>query len=431
MLRKLTDIIKKIFPKNQFQKGVWWNFFSFIVLGIGGVLLNFLILFFWGPDVLGSFNQVYAVFILSSQFAVFGLYSPVLKFISQHSDNQKNCNEIISSALFLAFIITTAVSLIFYYLAPLIGRLMDSENVARGLLYAAPGLWLFSINKILLSFLNGKRQMKPFAIFYIMRYCLLPLSLAGLAIFHLPGYAVPVIFSVTEFIVCIPLLAYSSKFFSFTSPRACWSWFQVHLPFGAKSILSGGVTEINSRIDILMLGAFFSDKIVGIYSFAAMLAEGLDQIPVIFRVNYNPVLAKNIAEQKFSEIKVMVKGFLKKWMMAAVLVGILAISAYPLAVKIMSKSPELMAGWVVFAILVAGIVIKSGYSVFWDIPVQSGFPGHQAALIVAVSLSNVIMNSIMIPIWGMSGAAIATSLSFVLGIFYLKAIVKKTAQIAI
>lgn len=417
--------------KQKFRRDVLWNILSFGAMAISGIALNALILAKYGPATLGAFNQVYAIYIFLSQFAVLGLYAPVLKFISQYSEDKKTCDEIFTSAIILGVLAASLATFVFWILSPWAGRLLDSRDVAKGLVFAIIGLWCFSLNKIFLAFLNGKRQMKAFAIFNTIRFLMLPASLVVLILLKLPGYVTPLVFSITESFLLIGLFFFSIRLFSFATFSQCRRWFLVHLPFGAKSLIGGGVSEINTRIDVLMLGAFFSDKIVGIYSFAAMLAEGLDQIPSIFKVNFNPLITKIVISGRLQELKRTIRTFLKKWMPAAFLIGVLAVLVYPLAAKIISNDPELLAGRIVFAILLAGIVIKSGYAVFWELPTQSGFPGYQTALIITVSLSNIIMNSLMIPLWGMYGAAIATALSFIFGVFYLKFIVKKTIGVII
>ena len=427
-----NTVIKNIFfPRTKFQRDVLWNTLSFVTMGISGIALNILIVIKYGAEILGAFNQVYALYILVSQLAVFGLYASVLKHISEHSENRPLCNEIITSALLIGLVIASLVSLVYYIGASPIGKLLDSSLVVKGLIFSLVGLWCFSINKILLAFLNGKRLMKAFALFTAFRYLMLPLSLVGLILLGLPGYAAPIIFSLTEFILLIGLIIFSFRFFSITSINKCKKWFKVHLPFGGKSLVGGTVTEMNTRIDVLMLGAFFGDKVVGIYSFAAMLAEGLDQIPSIFRVNYNPLLTKFVVTKHLKELCLIIRTFLKKWVPFALMIGFLAVLIFPLFVKIITDEPDFLKGWIIFAILIAGIVARSGYAVFWDLPAQSGHPGYQTILITLVAISNILLNYFFILQWGMYGAAIATAISFILGIFYLKIIVKKLLGVII
>jgi len=430
-MSKIDKVKNILFPKTEFQKDIWWNGLSFAIMGISGIVLNVLILVKYNVEILGAFNQVYAIYILISQLAVWGLYSSVLKHTSQYSDDESVCNQILTSALILGIGIASAVTFLCYLIIPLAGYLLESLNVELGLTFILLGLWCFAINKILLSFINGKRLMKAFAFFNSFRYLMLPSFLVILILLNLPGYTIPLIFSLTEFVLLIVLSVFVFRLFSFTPISKCKKWFKIHLPFGAKSLLGGSIVEINSRVDVLMLGLFLSDKVVGIYSFAAMLAEGFDQIPTIFRVNYNPLLTKLTVQKKFSDLSLMVRTFIKKWLPMSMIFGFVIIIGFPFIIKVIFSETDLFESWMVFAILITGIVLKSGYSVFWELPTQSGHPGYQTLLITFVAISNVILNYFFILQWGIYGAAIATSCSFVLGIFYLKLIVNKTLKIKI
>jgi len=53
------------------------------------------------------------------------------------------------------------------------GIIFGSEAVTEGFIYAIPGLLFFALNKVLLSYLNGMRQMVSFAIFNFLRFALM------------------------------------------------------------------------------------------------------------------------------------------------------------------------------------------------------------------------------------------------------------------
>ena len=53
--------------------------------------------------------------------------------------------------------------------------------------------------------------------------------------------------------------------------------------------MSGILTEVNTRVDILVLGYFHGDTLVGVYSFAAILAEGFSQLPMVVRRSIDPL----------------------------------------------------------------------------------------------------------------------------------------------
>lgn len=425
-LSNLKDIV---FTKSKFHRDVWWNALSFAVMGISSIALNILLLAKYGGQTLGAFNQVYAVYILASQVAAFGLPSSVLKYIAEHSENHSHCNEILTSALLLVLGIAGCVCLVYYFSAFGVGKLLDSEAVRKGMIFSVCGLWFFAINKILLAFLNGRQFMKAFALFNSYRYVALPAFLVTFIVIGLPGYISPLVFTLTEATLFVALLVFVFRFWSITLPdKKC---LKAQLVFGSKSLVGGTAAEMNTRVDVLMLGVFCSDKVVGIYSFAAMLAEGIDLIPVIFRVNYNPLLTKQVIACRLEELCSLIKGFVKRWHPIALVIGVAAVLAFPLLVKIITNDPELSKGWAVFAILIAGIILRSGYYVFWELPVQAGHPGWQTTLILLVMVGNILLNFLLIPRWGIYGAATATAITFLLSIVWLKIVVNKILGIRI
>ena len=100
-------------------------------------------------------------------------------------------------------------------------------------------------------------------------------------------------------------------------------------------------------------------------------------------------------------------------------IGLVAILGYPM-LNLLGFAPEFNQSWSVFAILMAGILFSAGYLPFQMIFNQVGQPGHQTLFLVMFFLTNVILNMLFIPLFGMYGSALATALAFMFQIFYLK-----------
>ncbi len=417
---------------NQLQKGVLWNFLSFVVLALSGIILNILIVLNYGTDALGVFNQVYAVYVLASQLAVFGLYASVLKYVSEYSEDKEKCDGIMTSAVLLCAFIAAIISFLYFYAASFFGDIFHSPDVGKGVALSSIGLWFFAMNKVFLSFLNGKSLMKEFALFYIFRYLALLASLIVLIIFGFSGSVIPLIFTSAEFFLFFVLIFFLFKFRGFSfSARDFFDWIKKHFIFGAKSFIGGGVIEVNARVDVVMIGIFLSDKAVGVYSFASMIAEGAAHIPSIFKANYDPILTKLITNSKFDELSALIKSFLKKWMPPAIILAVILALIFPLAGKMFLEEDEFVLSWIIFSILIIGTVIKSGYDVFWNLPSQAGFPVYQTVLILSVALSNIFLNYFLISSFGLYGAAAELTISALFGIFLLRKIVRKIIGISI
>ena len=170
--------------------------------------------------------------------------------------------------------------------------------MGTGIALIAPGVLLFSINKVLVCILNGMRHMRAYAIFQTLRFVLIVLMLYILIRFEQPTEYLPVSLTVAEAVLLIALMIYLNlRVFALWSRRPTRYWFKEHFRFGLRGCLSGALSEMNTRIDVLMLGYFLiSDSVVGLYSFAAIPAEALGQLAMVVRRNVDPVLGACFAK---------------------------------------------------------------------------------------------------------------------------------------
>ena len=81
---------------NKLTLDISWNYLSFFILAISGLIINFIIALSFSSEGLGIFNQTYAFFVIFSQFSVFGIHYSVLKLSAE---------VIISSCIFSPFLI--------------------------------------------------------------------------------------------------------------------------------------------------------------------------------------------------------------------------------------------------------------------------------------------------------------------------------------
>lgn len=416
---------------SKLRKDIIWNYLSLGILAVSGILINVIIAGFYGAETLGVFNQVYAVYIVASQFATGGVQLSVIKHVAEFVEDSEKLNKIISSATVLAFILGIATGSIVFLSKDFIGNLLASPGVAKGLFFVAPALVFFSLNKVLIMALNGLRRMKAFAFCLAVRY-LLMIGYVVLATFlSLPGHTLSAAFLVAESLLFMILLIIININMSFVHWTRWDNWLRTHAIFGFKGFFSGILVELNTRVDILMLGFFLSDKSVGIYTLAAMVAEGLYQALIVIRSNVDPILVRLISEKKFDEIKSLVRKTQKILYPAMAAVILCVIGLFPFGVELIEVNTVFIESWPVVAILSVGILISSGYIPFNGIMIQAGLPEYHTLLTILAVGSNIVLNTIMIPLWGIKGAAIATGSSFVLSVIYLNIMVKRQLKFSL
>ena len=97
---------------------------------------------------------------------------------------------------------------------------------------------------------------------------------------------------------------------------------------------------------------------------------------------------------------------------------------YPIALELIGARPEFAESRLPFAILVGGIAAAAGYLPFGQMLLMGGRPAAHTALIGSTVLTNVIGNAILIPRYGLAGAAAATAVSMVVSIVLLRVLVR-------
>jgi O-antigen/teichoic acid export membrane protein len=399
--------------QSKFMTDAMWNYGAFAVMAATGVILNFFIAAHFGIAALGVFNQIYAIYVVTAQFAVMGFHDSAQKHISELDAEPGHLGVVSAAALVLAAGFGLIVAFAIYFLSYPIGLLIDSQAVGKGLALVAPGLALFAINKVLMGVLNGGRRMKAFAAGQSLRVSVILFSCLGLAWAGQPPYMLGLSFTIAEAIL-LPFLLYLVRPHAtdFSSGKALKEWIKVHFHFGSKALINGFLAESYIRIDIIMLAIFVSDRDVGIYSFAALFIEGLFQVPVVFRTLANPELARLL---KSGDKQATVR-FCRKVALASLGVFVVAAAAvlfiYPFLGPyfpddlVNLSHPLLM-------ILIGGLVIYALMIPMEMIVLQGGMPGRQSLLMTFNVLVNAGLNLALIPLFGLYGAAIATAIAFI------------------
>jgi len=396
----IEELSERLSLKGRFASDVVWNTASFFVLGISGILLNILIGRAYHAEALGVFNQVFALYIFFSQFAVFGIHLSVVKHIAEFSNDNAVAAAVARSGVVVVSVTGLLVSIVAFGFSESIGRFLGSEDVGLSWQLVAPGLWFFSINKVLLGILNGHRHMKVFAICQALRFIFIVAILSILIVEHVSVPYLALSISCAEVIlsfVLIIALCYCKV--PFRSP-SLKNWPSKHFRFGSKSFLSGTLGELNTRIDILMLGIFLSDTHVGIYSMAALVVEGIMQFSTVVRNVLNPVLTKLYVQEQFDELQQLIRQGVSLFFYAMLIVGGLTCVSYPFVIELLVGDSHFYTSWIPFCILIAGFVLRSGYFPFNMLLVQAGLPGWFTIQRGMVVLTNIVLNVLFIPLWG-------------------------------
>jgi O-antigen/teichoic acid export membrane protein len=295
-----------------------------------------------------------------------------------------------------------------------IGRLLESDAVTEGMLWAAPGVFCFAINKVLMGVVNGLRRMRAFAVYTSLRYTLLGMGLGLARHAHLEADQLPVIWTFTEGVLLLVLLVELFATVSVRTGARRWrEWAVRHIAFGARGMVATLAFEINSKIDVWLLGIVLPDDAVGIYSLASALYEGVIQLSIVLQNNLNPLLARHLGLGEHAAVEALAKRT-RKWFVPSMFgVAILSSALYPAIIPTMIGNASFVDGAIPFAIMMGGLALASPWLPFTQLLVMGNRPGWYAIYVVGVLAINLLANLILLSAFGMIGAAIATATSMI------------------
>lgn len=421
-------LLNKIPVSEKFRNDTIWNFVSLGLFGITGLIISFTISKFYSPEILGIFNINFAILMILSQLAGAGIHYSVLHKISKFSEDVAQQKLIISSGILAVVISASLIVSISFMNLDLFNVLFDKRGNSSTVLNILPAVLLLAINKVLLSFFNGRRAMKIFASANIMRSVVL---LTSSVIFINANYQpenIAVIFSITELSVFILFIIIISKHLTLSINL---QYISSHFSHGLKSLWGTIFLDIYTKVDIIMIGLFLNDFSVGIYTLPALIVEGYQQLPLVLRNVINPVLTQSYTNKGKAELENIVRQGIRLTYRVLVPVGILLCLFFPVAVWALSLDESYFIGILPLIILLTGVTASSGYLPFITIFNQLGLPKTQSLFFFLIFASNVILNAILIPLFEINGAALATSISFIVTLIFLKTMLLRKIQITI
>lgn len=416
--------------KLKFSSDVIWNLMSSTLLGVSGIIINIIILKYYHASGLGNFALALSIYMLLYLFTVFGISNSVIKYSSQYSDDKITVNKILSTAIIVVLVNSIIITVLAWLVSPFFKLVY--KNIDFILIYKIflLGLPIFSLNKILMSFLNGMRRMKPYAVYQITRFflvvCIMFLTAKFYQKIELTAYAIPL----TELILFI-MLVFDTKLYTRLIIPKTFYWIKNHILFGIYTFLSEMFAEINLKIDNLLIAYFLNPAVLGIYVFASEIVKGLTLFAIAVQINFNPIISKLWSDNKTNDLKQYIRKIKKyTYLMYAPIIIISAI-AYPIFIKYFVQKISSFENFAVFYILMVGVFIFSGYLALIGLLTFTGYIKYQFKRVLHTLLFNITGNLLLIPLFGIIGAAVSTSLSFIFTVFLIKYYSKNKISIKI
>ncbi|MBA2869079.1 O-antigen/teichoic acid export membrane protein [Methanococcus maripaludis] len=396
------------------MKDIQWSFISLLTASLSHLLLRILLGRELGPSGLGLYTLVFTIYMFGMQFAAFGIGAALTKYVAEFSDDINKVKEYISAGFFSSIVSGSLIGIVLFLFSGIISlnvfRLPEMVELLKITAVCFP---FIAIYKAATGTLNGFRNMKSYAFLDIsLNASVLLVSLILVFLLKLCtfgavlGFVIPTIF----FGIFSVIFLRSNIIFSKTLFKN--DIFKSILNFGVYVVLGNSIAYLYSHIDSLMIGYYLSETEVGFYAVAAIFIQGVTLIPGAIQKISNPMISKNYGLKNYTNMIVFIKKVVSKVFLLSLCISLFFVVFGKLLICKLFGNDYLPA-YVPLMILLIGYTVHSSYYSISTFFSSIGKVRLSFKIAVISALLNLILNILLIPKYGIIGAASATTISLI------------------
>ena len=399
----------------KFTFDVGWVLTTSAIPLLIGFIVRPLLARWLGASGLGLYSIALVIYGMGMLVANFGISQSVIKYVAEDKDNKDKLHQIATSGFISSIIFGIIVGGLLYALSGTLAgffAMPELTGLLPILVFAFPFASLLSS---LLGLFNGLRQMKTYALLFVMRSSLMSLfviSFVGLG-FGVKG----AIFGVLLSDIGASIFGlYISRHYLHLSLQGYIRNTKKLLSFGGQMFGANATNVILNQIDIILIGYFLVAADVGYYSTAIAIASLFTIIPsAIQRITF-PATSEFWSKNNHQALNKMIDKSMKYSACILLFVG-LGVGFFAKEIMGFVFGPEFICAALPLCVLLIARVIRGGTIVPIGTVIPAiGRPDINLKIEVICAGMNVGLNILLIPLFGILGAAIATTISLLTGV---------------
>ena len=380
-----------------------------VLTSLGGFILLPLITKTLGAYDYGIWAQISITISLLTPMALLGLSMALVRFLSAEKDPERIREGLYSIIVFVLFTGSGISFLVLLLSDPLavsvFGDITTSPYIKAGSFL----ILLSALNQLALFYFRISQQTRTFAIFTIFRvfgqlFLVLALLLSGFGVMgvilaHLTVdaalFVVAMVRIITQVGFALPKFTYLTEYLRYS------------LPLTPNSL----IRWITDSSDRYLIGFFLGVGSVGIYSAAYAIGNLVQLFITPIQFILFPTLSKLYDEGKSNDVKVYLSYSMKYFLFIAIpaVFGLTVLSKPLLEIF---TSPEFVPGSSVIPFIALAGLMAGVFQIVINITHLVKRTQFNLVIHVIAAVINVILNVLLIPMIGILGAAIATTLSY-------------------
>lgn len=388
------------------------SFISSLISMALGLVISVLVGRNLGAGELGLLSMTSTIYGISMVFAGVGLQSAVMKYVAEYRDDRNRSNKIISSGIITALLLGIVSSILFYLSSGILEGIFNMKGLAGLLKIMSPVFPFALVSGTLLGLLNGRREMKKFGMAAILQSILmivisLPLFYQG---FGVQGVVIGNVLSSAG--SCLYLIWVSWSYFEITLESYVQTTKNL-LKFGAMVAGTNFIGSLNSQADLILTGYFLTATDLGYYGVALGFSKFFLIIPMAIQRITGPTTSNLWGKKDFSALQIMIDKSMKYTACILLPVG-LGVGFFATEIITNLYKEDFNYSVLPLSILIVGqmfqgIIISVGASL-----TQAGRPDLGMKQISISATINIVLNAVLIPYFGIVGAAISSMVTLII-----------------
>lgn len=399
----------------KFTFDVGWVFASSIVVLILHFFQKPILARYLGPDGLGLFSMAIMIVGIIQLAAIFGFDSALIKFVAEYKDKKKDkVDSLFSSAIITMLIIGIITSLALFACSNTFARIFNMPSLSILLKIYALAFPFSLMYGIIIAFFSGLRKMRYYAFIMILQASLTLVFIIALLIIGLgvEGAILGTVFAIIATMGIAMTIVKKFVHFTFSDYKKNT---KVLASFGSRLVGTNMIGQIYYYIDTLMIGYFLTITDVGYYAVAISLSRFFWLVPRAIATVAYPAISEYWAKDNHQAVNKLVDKATKYSTCILVFAG-MSVIFFATDIITFLFTAEFLPAVLPLGILVIGTVTSGILRSVGGIFASVGKVNLALKIVAIGAVCDIILNIILIPTYGIIGAATATTASYVLNV---------------
>lgn len=409
---------RKMIEKESNQKIILSEaLLSFSGMSLGSVfryMFSIIMARFLGAQMLGLYSLGNAITRIAEILALLGLDNGVLRFVSRDTEDKVNVDRSIYTSLKIGLISSILIAVLLFLSAEkIVNEILNEDSFLITVIKVFAISLPFTVLTLISSFATQAFKILKYKIFVNQIVNPLTLLIAFVTSYFLLGIELSILLPtvVSSIIGLMFILKFLTNFSSISLSKIIGTTVDKDiLKFSVPLMFVSAIGIIMHWIDIIMLGILSNATEVGMYHPIERTAGLVRMILFAFAGIFAPIFSEHYFKKNKNGMKDSYQSSSKYILAFSLPIFIfLFIFSEPMLLVFGTEFQNYFA----LKVLLLGIFIQTIFGLGSSTLTMSGYTKFNLLNVSIALVLNIISNSILIPLYGLTGAALATSFALI------------------